>query len=91
MISADQKQCSALLHGGSVVFLDFILKDQLSENCSFSVSIYENSFEQIILPFTSKAEANKLRLSNFPAYALTGNPGFNFQGEAIRNNATSKK
>ena len=83
MISDDKKQCTSILHGGGFVFLDFILKDQVSETCSFSVSIYKNSASQILLPFASKTEANAVRLSQFPAFSMTGSPGFNFQGEFI--------
>jgi hypothetical protein len=83
MISADRKMCSSSLHGGAFYFLDFILKDQLSENCTFSVSIYEGSPSKIELPFASKTEANKISLSQFPAFSLTGNPGFNFKGKTI--------
>jgi len=79
MISADRKRCSSMLHGGTFFFLDFILRDQVSESCSFSISIYQNSASQILLPFTSTTEANKVSLSQFPAFSLTGNPGFNFQ------------
>ena len=83
MISADQKECSSSLHGGAFFFLDFILKNQVSENCSFSIFIYEGSPSQIVLDFASKTEANKISLSQFPAFALSGNHGFNFQGEVI--------
>jgi hypothetical protein len=81
MISADRKECSSSLHGGAFFFLDFILKDQVSENCTFSVSMYEGGPSEIVLPFASKTEANTIRLSQFPSFSLTGNPGFNFQGE----------
>ena len=83
MISANQKECVSLLLGGSFIFLDFIIKNQVSENCSFSVSIYEGSPNQILLPFSSKMEANRISLSNFPAFSLTGDPGFNFRGKPI--------
>jgi hypothetical protein len=83
MISSDRKECTSSLHGGAFVFLDFILKNQVSENCTFSVFIYEGSPSEIVLDFASKTEANKISLSQFPAFTLSGNPGFNFQGEVF--------
>jgi hypothetical protein len=83
MASADEKGCISSLHGGAFVFLDFILKNQVSENCSFSISIYEGSTNQIVLPFVSKMESNKISLSQFPLYSSTGSPGFNFQGKSL--------
>ncbi len=83
MISTDRKECISMLQGGAFIFLDFIIKDQASENCTFSVSMYEGSPNQMILPFTSKMEANKVSFSQFPAFALTGNSGFDFRGKVI--------
>jgi hypothetical protein len=83
MASADQKECISILHGGAFIFLDFILKSQVSENCSFSISIYEGSANQIVLPFSSKMESNKISLSQFPVYSSIGSPGFNFEGKSF--------
>ncbi len=83
MAFADEKGCISSLHGGAFVFLDFILKNQVSENCSFSISIYEGSTNQIVLPFVSKMESNTISLSQFPLYSSTGSPGFHFQGKSL--------